>query len=50
MGTYRDVTCALVADIVTTNYDSTFPSAVTNYVASRGYDPYVGKDIAVHDC
>ena len=50
MGTYRDATCAMVADIVTTSDDSDCLRAVTGYVVSRGYDPYVGKDIAFHDC
>jgi hypothetical protein len=48
--TYRDATCAAVADIVTTSNGSDCVHAVTNYVVSRGYDPYVGKDIAIHDC
>ena len=50
MGSYRDATCAAVADIVTTSNGSDCVHAVTNYVVSRGYDPYVGKDIAIHDC
>ena len=50
VGTYRDATCAAVADIVTTSDGSGCVSAVTNYVVSRGYDPYVGKDIALHNC
>ena len=48
--TYRDATCAAVADIVTTSESSDGVRAVTNYVVSRGYDPYVGKDIALHNC
>lgn len=40
----------MVADIVTTSDDSDCLRAVTGYVVSRGYDPYVGKDIAFHDC
>ncbi|WCS18164.1 hypothetical protein MML61_26010 [Mycobacterium marinum] len=50
VGTYRDATCAMVADIVTTSSSADCISAVTNYIVSRGYDPYVGKDIAVHNC
>jgi hypothetical protein len=50
VGTYRDATCAMVADIVTTSDDSDCLRAVTDYVLSRGYDPYVGKDIALHNC
>jgi hypothetical protein len=50
VGTYRDATCAMVADIVTTSHDSDCIRSVTNYVVSRGYDPYVGKDIALHNC
>lgn len=50
VGTYRDATCAAVADIVTTSNGSDCVRAVTNYVVSRGYDPYVGKDITVHNC
>jgi hypothetical protein len=50
VGTYRDATCAAVADIVTTSNGSDCVRAVTNYVVSRGYDPYVGKDIALHNC
>lgn len=50
VGTYRDATCATVADIVTTSANTDCIRAVTNYVVSRGYDPYVGKDIAVHKC
>ena len=50
VGTYRDATCAAVADIATTNSGGDCVPAVTNYIVSRGYDPYVGKDIAVHNC
>jgi hypothetical protein len=50
VGTYRDATCATVADIVTTSAKPDCVGAVTNYVISRGYDPYVGKDIALHNC
>ncbi|WKG05518.1 hypothetical protein [Mycolicibacterium sp. HK-90] len=50
VGTYRDATCAVVADIVTTSNESNCVRAVTDYVVSRGYDPYVGKDIALHNC
>jgi len=50
VGTYRDATCATVADIVTTSADSDCIRAVTNYVVGRGYDPSVGKDIALHNC
>jgi hypothetical protein len=50
VGTYRDATCAEVGDIVTTSNGSDCVGAVTNYVVSRGYDPYVGKDIALHNC
>jgi hypothetical protein len=50
VGTYRDATCAAVADIVTTSDGSDCVRAVANYVVSRGYDPYVGKDIALHNC
>ena len=50
VGTYRDATCAMVADIVTTSDDSDCLRAVTDYVLSRGYDAYVGKDIALHNC
>src|SRR5690348_614540 len=49
VGTYRDATCAMVADIATSNR-SDCVRAVTDYVVSRGYDPYVGKDIAAHNC
>jgi hypothetical protein len=47
---YRDATCAMVADLVQSHAGSDCLSAVTDYVVSRGYDPYVGKDIAVHNC
>lgn len=50
VGTYRDATCAMVADLVLTSDDTDCISAVTEYVVSRGYDPYVGKDIALHNC
>ena len=50
VGTYRDATCAAVADIVATSTNTNCVSAVTNYVVGRGYDPYVGKDIALHNC
>jgi len=50
VGTYRDDTCAMVADIVANSADTDCIRAVTNYVVSRGYDPYVGKDIALHNC
>ncbi|KMO84765.1 hypothetical protein BST22_23865 [Mycolicibacterium chubuense] len=50
VGTYRDATCAMVADIVTTSDQSDCVRAVSDYVVSRGYDPYVGKDIALHNC
>ncbi|MBX7451920.1 hypothetical protein GR927_28355 [Mycolicibacterium sp. 3033] len=50
VGTYRDATCAMVADLVLTSTDADCLQAVTDYVVSRGYDPYVGKDIAVHNC
>jgi hypothetical protein len=50
VGSYRDATCAAVAGIVTTSQKSDCNRAVTNYVVSRGYDPYVAKDIAVHNC
>jgi hypothetical protein len=50
VGTYRDATCAMVADLATTSSGNDCLSAVTNYVVSRGYDPYVGKDIAYHNC
>ncbi|OBJ97957.1 hypothetical protein [Mycobacterium sp. 1245852.3] len=49
VGTYRDATCAMVADIATSNRGDCL-RAVADYVVSRGYDPYVGKDIAVHNC
>lgn len=35
-----------VADIVATSANTDCITAVRNYVVSRGYDPYVGKDIA----
>ncbi len=50
VGTYRDATCAMVADLVLTSDDSSCLQAVADYVVSRGYDPYVGKDIAIHNC
>jgi hypothetical protein len=50
VGTYRDATCAMVTDILMTSAGSDCVSAVVNYVVSRGYDPYVGKDIALHNC
>ena len=50
VGTYREATCATVADIVATSANTDCITAVTNYVVSRGYDPYVGKDIALHNC
>ena len=50
VGTYRDATCAAVVDLVLTADDGDCLRAVTDYVASRGYDPYVGKDIALHNC
>lgn len=50
VGTYRDATCAAVADLVVTSDSSDCIAAVMNYVVSRGYDPYVGKDIAYHNC
>ena len=50
VGSYRDATCAMVANIVTTSAKTDCVRAVTNYVVSRGYDPYVGKDIALHHC
>lgn len=50
VGTYRDATCAAVADLVLTSDSSDCLRAVTDYVVSRGYDPYVGKDIALHNC
>ncbi|WP_166904982.1 hypothetical protein [Mycobacterium sp. DL440] len=50
VGTYRDATCATVADIATTSGSSDCIRAVTNYVIGRGYDPYVAKDIALHNC
>ncbi|ABM12879.1 MULTISPECIES: hypothetical protein [Mycolicibacterium] len=50
VGTYRDATCAMVADIVATSDENNCVRSVTDYVVSRGYDPYVGKDIALHNC
>lgn len=50
VGTYRDATCAMVADIVATSNDNDCVQAVTDYIVGRGYDPYVGKDIALHNC
>lgn len=50
VGTYRDATCAMVADIVTTSDANDCIRAVTEYVVSRGYDPHVGGDIAQHNC
>jgi hypothetical protein len=50
VGSYRDATCAAVADILVTSDHSDCLRAVTDYIVSRGYDPYVGKDIAVHNC
>jgi len=50
VGTYREATCAMVLDILTTSDGSNCVRAVTDYVMSRGYDPYVGKDIALHNC
>lgn len=50
VGTYRDATCAAVVDIVLTAGDDHCLGAVTDYVVSRGYDPYVAKDIAFHNC
>ena len=47
VGTYRDATCAAVADLVVT---SDCVRAVANYVVSRGYDPNVAKDIAYQNC
>ena len=43
VGTYRDATCATVADIVTTSDDSDCVRAVTNYVVSRGQRPLRGQ-------
>jgi len=40
----------MVADIALTSADSDCLNVVTDYVVSRGYDPYVGNDIAVHNC
>lgn len=50
VGTYRDATCSAVADIVATSTNANCVPAVTNYVVGRGYDPYVGKDVALHNC
>lgn len=50
VGTYRDATCAMVADLLATSSGSDCVGAVTNYVVSRGYDPHVAKDIALHNC
>jgi hypothetical protein len=50
VGTYRDATCAMVADILTTSAGTDCVPAVVNYIVSRGYDPYVGNDIALHNC
>lgn len=50
VGTYREATCAMVADIIATSADTDCIAAVANYVVSRGYDPYVGKDVALHNC
>lgn len=50
VGTYRDATCAAVADLILTADDGDCLRAVADYVVSRGYDPYVGKDIAFHNC
>lgn len=50
VGTYRDATCSTVAGLVATSDAGNCVRAVTNYVVSRGYDPYVGKDIALHNC
>ena len=49
VGTYRTATCAMVADLVITSGEGC-RKAVADYVVSRGYDPYVGKDIALHNC
>ncbi len=49
VGTYRAATCAMVADLVLTSTGGCL-KAVSDYVVSRGYDPYVGKDIALHNC
>ena len=50
VGTYRDATCAMVADLVVTSDESNCVRSVADYVVSRGYDPYVAKDIALHNC
>lgn len=50
VGTYRDATCAAVADLILTADVGDCLRAVADYVVSRGYDPYVGKDIALHNC
>ena len=50
VGTYRDATCSAVAGLVATSDAGNCVRAVANYVVSRGYDPYVGKDIALHNC
>jgi hypothetical protein len=50
VGTYRDATCAMVADLLVTSAGSGCVKAVTDYVVSRGYDPYIGKSIALHNC
>ncbi len=49
VGTYRTATCAMVADLVITSGEDC-RKAIADYVVSRGYDPYVGKDIALHNC
>jgi hypothetical protein len=49
VGTYRTATCAMVADLVITSGEGC-RKAVADYIVSRGYDPYVGKDIALHNC
>ena len=50
VGTYREATCAMVADILVTSDESNCVRLVADYVVSRGYDPYVAKDIALHNC
>lgn len=50
VGTYREATCAMVDDIVATSNEGSCLRAVTNYVVNRGYDPYVAKDVALHNC
>lgn len=50
VGTYREATCAGIADIVLTTDGSDCVRAVSAFVVSRGYDPYVGKDVALHNC